>query len=260
MAAQACAMNGVPYVIFSPKKQSVLGGAQFSHIYIPFEFDIPQDGEAKLTYVVRGDAETYQKKVYGDQMVPFVSFGKVHDGKVVPAWSLTNIYDRLWELHHDKIVDIKLDLMQVVQLPLGFDQVFSSIPLKSICLGQVDPSLGHWFKDQPVRIYNEAIEDIPDNTIVYDGTEEHSYYRMSKIFGVGSTEWGGNGAIPPLPGVRTINKPIATSCDCFQVPRSSGLPAITLIGRFGTWRKGELTMHAFNRTIDTLSEMGATND
>lgn len=260
LAAHACRMRGVPVVILSRKQKSPLGGAQFSHIHIPMELDDDQP-EAKITYKVTGDADGYQEKVYGPQRVPFVSFGNVYDGKIVPAWSLRKLYDRLWDKYESDIVDVDLDPMRVARLIVGFDVVFSSVPLKRICFGNVDPGIGHWFRDQPVRIANEAIDpSLPDNTIWYEGSKDKSWYRMSKIFGVGSTEWGSSGQLPPVEGLMTVNKPISTNCTCHTMMQSSEdelqPTSFVKVGRFGTWSKGELTFHAFNRATDTLAELG----
>lgn len=257
LAAHACHSYEIPYVIFSQLRKSQLGGAQYSHIPIPGIHD-DDDPDVKLKYVVRGDAETYQRKVYGSETVPFVSFENVYDGKLVPAWNLRKMYDHLWVGSQEKIVDFTLDPINVSKLPHSFDYVFSSVPLPTICFGRVDPAVQHWFKQQTVRILNEPLAaGMEDNTIIYDGTDEHSWYRMSKIFGVGSTEWGGSGAVPPIPDLKTVDKPIATNCDCHQADFGGGIPAVIKIGRFGTWQKGELTFHAFNKVLDVLAKGGA---
>jgi hypothetical protein len=249
MAAHACRMYGVPYVIFSRKQKSPLGGAQFSHIPILglCDSDLP---EAMLKYQVDGDAEVYQQKVYGSRVVPFVSIDNVKDGQTVPAWNLRDMYDQLWNSHEGQIIDLAItpDFMDKFDHSI-FDLVLNSIHANSICRGTVDPLTGHWFRHQPVSIHNAAlIENIEDNTIIYDGTPDHSWYRMSKIFGVGSTEWGGDAPLPPVNGVKTVRKPIATNCDCY--------PDVVRIGRFGTWTKGVLTFHAYGKTLECLGEMG----
>lgn len=252
LAAHACAMRDVPFVIFSKKQKSVIGGAQFSHIAIPGIHDDPETSDVMLEYRRSGDAQTYHNKVYGSEVVPFVSFDNIHDGQMVPAWNLIYMYDKLWELYSGSVVDLDLDPDRLESLLQAFDAVFSSVPLTHICLSGLDTGRSHWFKSQTIRILNEALMiGIPDNTIVYDGTKDHSWYRMSKIFGVGSTEWGGASPLPPIQNLRTVNKPIATNCDCFCEN-----PFFRKIGRFGQWKKGVLTFHAYNRVIDTLMEMG----
>jgi hypothetical protein len=126
-----------------------------------------------------------------------------------------------------------------------FSLVFSSVPLTSICRASIDMNVSHAFRSQPIRIHPEALDpSLPDNTIRYDGTKDHSYYRMSRIFGVGGTEWGGTAPVPPIKPIKVVNKPIQTNCNCH--------PKIQRIGRFGTWTKGVLTMHAYQKVVETL--------
>jgi hypothetical protein len=258
LAAHACEERNVPFSIYSKKQKSILGGAQYSHIGIP-GIHYPNEPDVMLGYIVVGDSETYQQKVYGDENVPFVSIDNVKDGLQVPAWNLGRMYDILWRQYESRIVDHVIDPRRAAILPTCFDLVFSSVPAPSLCLSSVNPHVSHWFKQQPVRIHNEALNpNLPDNTILYDGTKDHSYYRMSKIFGVGSTEWGASSPTPPLQDLRTINKPIDTNCDCHQADLGEEIPAIVRIGRFGTWKKGELTFHGYNRVVDTLEKLGIT--
>lgn len=244
LAAHACELYGFEYVIYSPKVKSILGGAQFSHIPIPLihDEDLP---EAVLRYQLVGTAAGYREKVYGNSQVPFVSMENVKDGQEQKAWNLRGLYDILWSRFNEKIVDVKMDPRRIGMLPKVYEIIFSSVPLPLICLGTINSNVVHWFKSQTVRIYNEALlNDMPDNLIIYDGTDDHSYYRMSKIFGTGSTEWSGHSAVPPLPGLKAVSKPIDTNCDCYE--------GITMVGRFGTWKKGVLTSHAFREIVAML--------
>ena len=250
LAAHACAMKDVPFVIFSRKVKSQLGGAQYSHIPIPGIHD-PDSSGVMLKYRLVGNADTYRHKVYGDNPVPFVSMERVRDGDEVHAWNLQKMYDDLWDWYQGNIIqtDINWNFADRIQpVKSVFDLAFSSIPLPAICGATKDPAVNHWFKQQTIRIYNSDISDLPDNTIMYDGTEEHSFYRQSKIFGVGSTEWSSHAALPPLPDLKTVNKPLGTNCDCHD--------HLMRIGRFGTWQKGVLTFHAYNDVVDALARMG----
>lgn len=248
IAAHALSMYGVPFAIFSKKQKSVLGGAQFSHQGLIGVHDV-ESPEVMLTYQVVGDPEEYQRKVYGDNPVPFVSFSNVSEGKQVPAWNLLKLYDTLWEKYEDRIVDIEMTHDRMDKFEEAFDLVINSVPAPLVCKATMDPSVGHWFRQQTVRIYNEALDDaLPDNTIRYDGTKDHSYYRMSRIFGVGSTEWGASSPLPPINPIRTINKPVATNCDCN--------PRVLRVGRFGTWSKGVLTFQSYNDVVEQLEEWG----
>lgn len=258
LAAHACALRNVPFTILSPYKKSRLGGAQFSHIPIPGIHD--PEASVKLQYMVAGDAEAYQKKVYGTQAVDFVSFSNVEDGLTVPAWSLSDMYDQLWTKYQERIVDYEASPSRILALNESFDLVLSSAPLNRICLGAEDQSVMHQFRMQTIRIYNDALDaNFPDNTILYDGTDVHSYYRMSRIFGVGSTEWSSHSAVPPGHELVTVNKPLWTNCDCFIVDGTdeAGIPlGVIRIGRFGAWSKGMLSYHSFNQTSEILSKWG----
>lgn len=247
LAAHACELNGIEPVIFSRDVPSQLGGAQFSHIAIPGITD--PDDAFKLTYRLNGSPDVYRKKVYGDTPVPFVSFEGVSDGQVVEAWSLRRIYEQLWDRFSGRIINTMFDPERAEQFEgWPFGPVFTSLPAPVICRASVDMDVNHGFRSQPVRILNQALDSsISDNTIIYDGTQEHSWYRMSMIDGVGGTEWGGSGAVPPGIELKTVMKPIETNCNCH--------PRLIRIGRFGTWKKGILTMHAFGMVMDTLDVM-----
>lgn len=258
LAAHACALKNIPFVILSPYQKSKLGGAQFSHVPIP---GIHEAEDAQiLRYLIRGDAEAYHKKVYGNQMVEFVSFSNVKNGLEVPAWSLSDMYDQLWTKYQERIVDFTIEPVRVQGLMSTFDLIVSSAPANKMCLGISNPGVQHQFRSQAIRILNEALDSsLPDNVILYDGTTEHSYYRMSRIFGVGSTEWSSFSAVPPGHDLVTVNKPLWTNCDCHigkhQDP--SGVPyGVLRVGRFGAWSKGKLSFHAFDAVNEVLMKWG----
>lgn len=250
LSAYALESHGVPFAIFSKKDKSIIGGAQFSHIGIPGIHD-DLTPEVMLTYKVDGDPETYQDKVYGERDVEFVSHSKQKDGTQVPAWNLIKMYDKLWDLYEDRIINTELDATRVSNLAKGFELTISSVHATRICWGRFDPEVHHTFSSQTVRLYNEAIDpSLADNTIWYDGTMDHSWYRMSKIFGVGSTEWSIKAPLPPLEGkFKSVDKPLSTNCDCHQ-------DRVLRVGRFGAWKKGLLTYHSYNAVVDHLVEMG----
>jgi hypothetical protein len=226
LAAHALSMFGRRVIVFSAKQKSVLGGAQYSHVQIPLLTS--EEPEAELTYRVVGDAQVYQSKVYGDAPIPFVSFDHVVDGKRVPAWSLAEMYDKLWDMWQDQIFPMEIDHDVASKLSEIF-HVVSSVPLTAICEGH------HTFRSQMVQIANVVPVDLPDNTIMYSGDPADAYYRKSLIFGTSSMEWGVSAALPPSVRVRAVRKPIESNCDC--------LPQIERVGRYGRWQKGILTHH-----------------
>lgn len=255
LAAHACAMRNVPFVIFSPYKKSKLGGAQFSHIPIPGIHE--EDEKVMLTYQVTGDAGTYQRKVYGQQKVEFVSFDNVKDGMTVPAWSLTSMYDQLWTKYQERIVDYEVKPSRIEELRASFDLVISSAPANITCYGTETQEVQHQFRYQTIRLINETLDpNLPDNTIWYDGTDEHSFYRMSSIFGAGSTEWSAFGALPPIKNLVTVNKPLWTNCDCHLSKDGDYPNSVLRVGRFGVWNKGVLSYHGYNVVTEVLTQWG----
>lgn len=247
MAAHAVALSGRPVSLFGKPGpdgkilRSRLGGAQFLHDPLPLIND--DDPDVEIMYRVSGNAEIYKHKVYGSTRVPFVSFSGVHDGKVQPAWNLQATYDRLWEqLSADSanVASIDPAWLHHVLEENWFSHILSTIPLPAICETQqsiVEKPLyqTHLFVAHEVRIAAEAMA-VYENTVTYDGTMDHSWYRTSNLFGVGGTEYG---ASTPAPPVETfpVRKPIATNCNCFS--------EVVKLGRYGTWTKGVLTHHAF---------------
>lgn len=244
MAAQAVALTGGMLVLFSEKAEpSKLGGAQFLHKPIPGIND--EEPDALITYRVRGDEETYRRKVYGEEPVPFTSFANVKDGETQPAWNLIETYEKLWDKFEPHINVGKIG-------PTWFDEmgefthVFSSIPLPAICKARAGlvPAFHH-FHSQSVNICTRQFaDDIPDNTIVYDGTMDRRWYRASRIFDVHGTEWSAHTPPPPVGDIIKATKPVATTCDCH--------PQVTRVGRNGTWTKGMLTHDALVTALKTL--------
>jgi hypothetical protein len=247
LAAHACALRELDFRIYSKAGKSPLGGAQYLHSSIPAITDaIP---EAKITYRVAGDSETYRKKVYGEeqsQAVPFVSMEKIEDGLTEQAWSLTGAYDRLWELYARGVYSAEVSPGSIEEMSRDHSLIVSSIPLDSICQARrgLIPEYHH-FISQAIAIARDYVT-LPENTIAYDGTTERSWYRSSNLFGVSGTEWSMAGELPPISGLIKDRKPLHTSCNCF--------PDVLRVGRRGTWKKGVLTHNAFEDMM--MKEVG----
>jgi len=240
LAAHAVALAGQPIVIVSVPQKSRIGGAQFLHESIP-ELT-PSRPDAVITYRVRGDAATYERKVYGPNRPGFVSFSNVYDGKVQEAWNLVGIYDRLWDAFGESITPQEVSPDWLDQTQGDFSLVVSTVPLPSICRSN------HRFDSVEVTLLDQCIEAVPDGTVLYDGTDDRSWYRSANLFGAKSTEWGeGVGSIP-FPGAFRATKPLRTTCDCH--------PDVVRVGRYGTWTKGQLVNDAFKQTVLALHSRG----
>lgn len=259
-AALALRLAGVPFAIFSSTDTpSKIGGAQFLHHPLPLVCEEKPDFRIRYTSV--GDEQTYKQKVYGNEDVPFVSMARVKDGEYVPAWSLQNAYERMWEEHgpHVNVGNVDAHVMDDWLDTEQFSAIIVSCPKPAICRAHAGlGTMPHTFVSQPVRIMNESVlGDQYDNTIIYDGTPNVSWYRTSRINGVGSTEWG-EGAPEKMPykNLITVKKPMRTNCDCYrQGVEGNGVVPVLFVGRFGTWRKGELVHDAFDTTLGMLKEM-----
>lgn len=239
LAAHACSMAERPFAIFSHPQKSRLGGAQFLHTPIPgLTSDEP---DAMLTYHTMGNADYYRHKVYGSNPhVPFVSMAFVEDGQQVPAWSLRDLYERLWLTFNHGINPTSIDHNWLKEHGADFEAVIVAMPRDRIC----GPWANHQFQSHQVKILNEAISPgVMDNTIHYDGTPDRSWYRQSLIFGTGSTEWGTQ-VNPPIAGLVTVTKPLRTNCDCW--------PEAIRVGRYGRWEKGVLAHDGYKRVAEYL--------
>lgn len=249
MAAHACALMGKPVALFSRGAQdtgpikSKLGGAQFLHYPIPGINDIDEP-DAEVRYILCGDSETYRRKVYGDDPnIPFVSMDSVKHDSTQRAWNLQHTYDVLWDtLVNGTTVNLEHIGAQWVDTALEkewFDGIFSTVPAPSLCRSAAGLNgQPHMFKVQGVNIATECILDnLPDNHVVYDGTPDRSWYRCSRLFGQGGTEWRGN-VQPPYGNLIRVSKPLSTTCDCYA-------GKVIRLGRHGTWTKGVLTHDAF---------------
>lgn len=255
MAAHACALKGRMVALFSrgemdtgPAK-SRLGGAQFLHKPIPGIND-PDNPDAEVRYILCGTSEVYRRKVYGDDPnVPFVSMENVQHNMVQPAWNLQATYDRLWEsLVANTQVNVEHIGPQWIDKALEndwFSTILSTIPAPALCRSTAGmASEAHHFVNQKVEIATECIlENLPDNHVVYEGTPDRSWYRCSKLFGIGGTEWAG--VTPPYGSTIKVSKPLRTNCNCYE-------GQVVRLGRFGAWRKGVLTHDAFIGAYDAV--------
>lgn len=256
MAAQACALQGRMVALFSRGEpdtgpiKSRLGGAQFLHHPIPGINDV-ENPDAEVRYILCGTSDVYRKKVYGDDPnIPFVSMESVQHNMVQPAWNLQATYDVLWDqLVAHTTVNVELINPAWIQKAIDndwFSLILSTIPAPALCrsaAGMVNET--HHFIQQKVSIATECVLDnLPDNHVVYEGTSDRSWYRCSRLFGIGGTEWAA-GVNPPYSNLVQVHKPIRTSCDCWE-------NHVVRLGRHGTWTKGILTHHAFVGAYDAV--------
>lgn len=230
LVAHAVALSGRRPVIYSKKKPSNIGGAQFLHKEIEGLTRHLPDGAICVDY--RGNAEGYATKVYGDPNAE-TSWG-LFSG-MMGVWNLRSAYKQAWELYKDDIVDVDLEAGDVWSLSKWFP-IFSTIPARVLC---TDPR--HVFRSQEVWITGEF--RAPPDRIVYNGDMEFPWYRSSLIFGTPGTEYGFKPDTPEK-AVRVV-KPISTNCDCMK-------GKIWRFGRYGRWDKHQLAHHGFAQAVEVL--------
>ena len=245
-AAWAAIQSGAKRItIISKKRRSELFGAQYLHMPIP-----GIDAEStEIEYRLVGTEENYRQRVYGDNYFGPTSVDEFAGFQ--EAWDIRETYNRLYDRFESYIAPVQggLDgagLRKMLSDPLkGYDLIFSTIPLPSICM---NPSV-HKFRAQ--RIW--AIGDAPErgqhcpvpcdkNRIICNGLPqdpgEPDWYRVSNVFGHTTAEWPAwfypNETVPAA----EVRKLISTTCDCH--------PELRLLGRYGRWEKGILAHQSYN--------------
>lgn len=225
MAAHAVAEAKHTPVIFSRRVPSAIGGAQFLHEPLPgITSDLP---DGRVNFIKYGTDRGYSKKVYGDPYYK-TSWWDYEEGHR-NIWNLRKAYEKLWNRYEKNVVDLKLDHDTVTDiLAEKYQMVMSTIPAFALC---GNPS--HVFDSQDVWIvYGQAVAEGGEDRIIYDGTTDFPWYRWSYIFG-----WKGVEYSHKVGNSQHIRKPLTTNCDCHA--------EVVRLGRYGKWKKGELTHHAY---------------
>lgn len=244
MAAWACMLAGVPVVVLSNGGKSRLGGAQFLHAPIPGMHQAKAP-EAVVRFERRGDPEEYRRKAFGELVVPWRPWTDGGFPEERDAWSLVDAYDRMWDVFGESVESNAqpIDLQWIIEERDKFHMVISTIPLRALCRSDQ-----HTFVSQRVMIHPEGFEELPENTVLFDGTKDKTWYRTCNIFGTQYTEWGAFGKVPKVQPIYADHKPISTTCNCL------GLSRVLLVGRRGRWYVDDFTHDAF---YDTMTAIGS---
>lgn len=246
-AAHAAFISGYNVHILSNRLQpSRMNGAQYLHRRIP---ELPAS-KFSVLYRLKGTAEEYRRKVYGDlQKIP-VSPESL-DGEQT-AYDIRLAYSVAYQKYVAGIH--RVDSLDYDSLRAAIDwkkvrHVFSTIPARSICGNQA-----HVFRQQTAYAIGDAPEIgvfappvTGENEVLCNGESEPAWYRASCIQGYRSMEWPSRRK-PPIRNVAEIVKPIDSTCDCFV---AEGLP-FTSVGRYGKWNKGALSHDAYYQTMEEL--------
>lgn len=239
---------GADIAIISNGGRSSLYGAQYLHAPIPGYTNQTWPAAKRIVnYGMIGDPDDYRRKVYGptwDGTVSPEDLEKTHY-----AWDIRQTYRALWDDFCDRISEVHMDPAGLRMLLDGrtaygnVGLVINTIPRPMLC------KEGHQFRSTSIWAAGEAPDlgidldrfKCPEFTVICNGNETPSWYRVSNIFGHKTVEWP-EYSKPPIPSVAAVAKPLKTNCDCF--------PEVLHVGRYGKWQKGVLTHHAYQEVLE----------
>lgn len=241
MACHAASLQGHHVRVYSKGQRSPMGGAQYLHRRLPSVHGVRT---AKLTYLKMGDKHGYATKVYGDPNAP-TSWDHFLEGEHW-AFSLRDAYGQLWQKYHHLVEQWEVHPVGVQHLCEEHDLVFCSIPAEALCLDWD----AHTFNGQRVVLVPQGALRA-DNAVLYSGRLSETWYRTSCIFGHCWTEWAVD-AVRDLDLTHAVRgvKPLDTNCTCHKNHGN-----FHRIGRFGQWKKGVLTHHAFEYVEEVLDAL-----
>lgn len=233
--------------ILSRKVKSPLYGAQYLHSPIPGM--TPVEPRA-ISYQMRGSTDDYRRKVYG----------QLWDGTVSPedlagnhmGWDIRATYDALWSSWEHAISGGELDPIALRNILANSDPdiVLNSIPRSSLC------HAGHSFGATEVWAAGDAPElgiRLPYRctpfSVVCNGDDNPSWYRMSNVFGRTTVEWPGSINKVPIATAARVMKPTSHSCTCWEDA------PIEHVGRYGEWSKGVLSHTAYFKAFKRVDEL-----
>lgn len=250
MAAHACARNGLEVDIFSADRQpSQINADMFLQRPLPGVHEdlmIPDD---KVEYVQVGDSLGYASKCYGDPLAP-VSWDTIEWGSG-SLWWLRPAYDALWQAYGPHVHARLVGPVEAAAITTAYPVVLSTVPAPSIC-----GDSRHTFGAIPTWLVRDGREYDPreGNVMVYNGDEQPSWFRHSRLRGVRTWEYALDpqiafpNEISDDPVVLMGKKFTGNTCDCH--------PTIHRIGRWAQWQRGVLNHHAFEQATAILASVG----
>ena len=234
LAAYAVRNQGCEATIYAPEVREAFLGAQVLHRCIPGLTSIFADGMAHIAKW--GQEPIYRTKVYGSvDLDGPTSWDEYND--MLRIWNLTDANRTLLGRLRDRIVIRRVVPRDIVMIGKEFDAIINTAPAQVFC---TYPGL-HAFPSVQVRLTEGAQDGVQHNQIVYNGTRADRWYRSSRLFGFGSTEWPGD---TPIVGGTLVHKPLWTDCDCHLGP------GYYRAGRYGRWSKGVLSHDGFETGIE----------
>lgn len=240
LAAYGARLAECRVAIFTDAVRQRFPGAQILQQSIPGL--TPTFADAYIHVAKWGEEENYQAKVYGPGSEIASSWGE-YDGPV-RAWNLTHVYRDLFNIVQDDIIEGMVSpLYDLPDILDDYDAVINTAPVPTFCMKPFE----HDYSGANVKITMDAQPGVQHNQIVYNGTTDE-WYRSSRLFGQGSTEWPAE----IQPGGVLVRKPISTDCDCW-LDREHYYRA----GRFGRWEKGILVHNGYEIGVQAAHALHA---
>jgi hypothetical protein len=237
LSAYAVERAGLRADIYSDRpEQSPMAQGVFLHGAIPGVTHRLAD--ALLLFKKVGDGRVYSKKVYG--YVRRTSWDRFPEG-TRPGWYLAPAYDILWNMYGERVQKKKVDAKVARKLVKDYHLVINTAPAWALCDGD------HFFEQTDIWLIDGAPAEVVENSVLYNGREQDSWYRAQDLWGHRVTEY----AQPPvlLDAARKGFKVVQTDCDCH--------PEIMRNGRYGMWTPGILLHQAFKRAEEAVVGIGA---
>ena len=238
LAAHGLMTHGCEVAIYAPEVRSEFRGAQVLHRHIPGLTGVFADG---MIHIARWGSESiYRVKVYGAvELDGGTSWDEY--GDMLPVWNLTDYYQQLVGKYGHHIIDRKVMPAHIPMIEREFDAIINTAPASVFC---EYPGL-HVFPSAFVRITEGAADGVQHNQIIYNGTRSNRWYRSSRLFGYGSTEWPSRSHDEG----QVIGKPLWTDCDCHCGPK------YYRAGRYGRWQKGVLSHDGYETGIEVANAL-----
>lgn len=276
LAAHACALRDIEFVIYSKKRKSQLFGSQYLHEPIP---DIIGQCEGEVVrYVNIGTPEEYRRKTHGkfwDGIVSPADFETEH-----MAWNIREAYDRLWRLYGQFVFDYEIKTRFGPDGKIDFShklpswRVYDDLNLSKYNLVVSTVPRRIWATPGERYIYSEGwaagdapehgkfVElDIPDMTIECNGDMKVPYNRLSCVFGYKTIEFPSHNGNPTIAaiaqeqfGATSFIKPLKYVPDMFDGNPVNAYKWLH-VGRYGQWQKGVVTTDAWHDVNKRLDKM-----
>lgn len=242
-AAHAAVGLGCEVSIIAPKKKTPQNGPVTLQHPIPDITTGHPDGYVRQL-VIGGSILDYRLKLYGDVNVNI-------NGDILrpgyDTWRVQEAYDKMWGLYSELIEDGEVAPADVNWLVRSCDLVVSTAPANRLCYrdwpGGEQPT--HEFRSVPIALmFRTSYPNQPDNTIIYNASDNYAWVRSSSIFGVKVTDYKPEDC--PNPDL-IIYKPLGTDCDCH--------PCLLRVGRYGKWHNLAWIDSAYSETREAIMSM-----